>query len=115
MVSEVIYPTLLIIKSLISHKAHKEIMIQTNKLFVVLLITTVLSIGSMSILLNTVKAQEEQSFSATLSGKEEVPSTESNSTGTAKFQVTTNDDNESQVSYWVNITGIREVNGSSHS
>ena len=64
----------------------------------------------MSILLNTVKAQEEQSFSATLSGKEEVPPTESNSTGTAKFQVTTNDDNESQVSYWVNITGIREVN-----
>jgi hypothetical protein len=85
-------------------------MIQTNKFFIILLITSVLSVGSMSILLSTVKAQEEQSFSATLSGKEEVPPTESNSTGTAKFQVTTNDDNESQVSYWVNITGIREVN-----
>ena len=64
----------------------------------------------MSILWNTVRAQEEQSFSATLSGKEEVPPTESNSTGMAKLQVTTNDDNESQVSYRVNITGIREVN-----
>ena len=85
-------------------------MIQTNKLFIVLLFTTVPSIGSMSILLNTVKAQEEQSFSATLSGKDEVPPTESNSTGTAKFQVTENNDNESQVSYWVNITGIKEVN-----
>jgi hypothetical protein len=85
-------------------------MIQNNKLFIILLFMSVLSVGSVSILLNTVKAQEEQSFSATLSGKEEVPPTESNSTGIAKFQVTTNNDNESQVSYWVNITGIKEVN-----
>lgn len=106
---DIAYPTG-IIKSLISHEAHKEIMIQTNKIFIILLITSVLSVGSMSILWNTVRAQEEQSFSATLSGKEEVPPTESNSTGTAKLQVTKNDDNESQVSYWVNITGIKEVN-----
>jgi hypothetical protein len=85
-------------------------MIQNNKLFIILLFTSVLSVGSVSILLNTVKAQEGQSFSATLSGNEEVPPTESNSTGTAKFQVTKNNDNESQVSYWVNITGIKEVN-----
>lgn len=61
----------------------------------------------MSILLNTVRAQEGQSFSATLSGNDEVPPTESNSTGTAKFQV---NENNSQVSYWVNITGIKKVN-----
>jgi CHRD domain len=85
-------------------------MIHNNKLFIVLLFTSVLSIGSVSILLNTVKAQEGQSFSAALSGNEEVPPTESNSTGTAKFQETKNNDNESQVSYWVNITGIKEVN-----
>ena len=85
-------------------------MIQNNKLLMIVLFTSILSVGSVSILLNTVKAQEGQSFSATLSGKDEVPPTESNSTGTAKFQVNQNKDNESQVSYWVNITGIKKVN-----
>ena len=73
----------------------------------IVLFTSVLSVGSVSILLNTAKAQEGQSFSATLSGSDEVPPTESNSTGTAKFQV---NENNSQVSYWVNITGIKKVN-----
>jgi hypothetical protein len=85
-------------------------MIQNNKLFIIVLFTSLLSVGSVSILLNTVRAQEGQSFSATLSGNDEVPPTESNSTGIAKIQVTKNNDNESQVSYWVNITGIKEVN-----
>jgi hypothetical protein len=82
-------------------------MMQNNKLLMIVLFTSLLSVGSVSILLNTVKAQEGQSFSATLSGKDEVPPTESNSTGTAKFQV---NENNSQVSYWVNITGIKKVN-----
>jgi len=82
-------------------------MIHNNKLLIIVLFASVLSVGSVSILLNTVKAQEGQSFSATLSGKDEVPPTESNSTGTAKFQV---NENNSQVSYWVNITGIKKVN-----
>jgi hypothetical protein len=82
-------------------------MIQNNKLLMIVLFTSVLSVGSVSILLNTVRAQEGQSFFATLSGKDEVPPTESNSTGTAKFQV---NENNSQVSYWVNITGIKKVN-----
>ena len=73
----------------------------------IVLFTSILSVGSVSILLNTAKAQEGQSFSATLSGKDEVPPTESNSTGTAKFQV---NENNSQVSYLVNITGIKKVN-----
>ena len=85
-------------------------MIQKNRLFMIILFISVLSVGSVSILLNTVKAQEGQSFSATLSGKDEVPPTESNSTGTAKFQVSQNKDNDSQVSFWVNITGIKNVN-----
>ncbi|MGB8189993.1 MAG: CHRD domain-containing protein, partial [Nitrososphaeraceae archaeon] len=61
------------------------------------------------IVLNSAKvqAQEGQTFSASLSGKDEVPPTESNSTGTAKFQV---DENSSQVSYWVNVTGIKKIN-----
>ena len=52
-------------------------MIQKNRLFIVILFISVLSVGSVSILLNTVKAQEGQSFSATLSGSDEVPPTES--------------------------------------
>jgi hypothetical protein len=82
-------------------------MIQKNRLFIVILFISVLSVGSVSILLNTVKAQEGQSFSATLSGSDEVPPTESNSTGTANFKV---NDNNSQLSYWLNITGIKKVN-----
>src|SRR6185503_18926260 len=87
-------------------------MTQKNTLAIIAVLAAVLSVSTFSIVLNSAKvqAQEEQSFSATLSGNEEVPPTESNSTGTAKFQVTENNDNESQVSYWVNITGIKEVN-----
>ena len=87
-------------------------MTQKNTLAIIAVIAAVLSVSTFSIVLNSAKvqAQEEQSFSAALSGSEEVPPTESNSTGTAKFQVTENNDNESQVSYWVNITGIKEVN-----
>ena len=87
-------------------------MTQKNTLAIIAVLAAVLSVSTFSIVLNSaeVQAQEEQSFSAALSGSDEVPPTESNSTGTAKFQVTENNDNESQVSYWVNITGIREVN-----
>ena len=82
-------------------------MIHNNKLLIIVLFASVLSVGSVSVLSNTARAQEGQSFSATLSGKDEVPPTESNSTGTAKFQV---NENNSQISYWVNITGIKKVN-----
>ena len=70
---------------------------------------SVLSVSTFSIVLNSAKiqAQEGQTFSTSLSGKDEVPPTESNSTGTAKFQV---DENSSQVSYWVNVTGIKKIN-----
>ena len=72
-------------------------------------LAAVLSVSTFSIVLNSAKvqAQEGQTFSASLSGKDEVPPTESNSTGTAKFQV---DENSSQVSYWVNVTGIKKIN-----
>ena len=74
----------------------------TKKIIAVL--AAVLSVSTFSIVINSAKvqAQEGQTFSASLSGKDEVPPTESNSTGTAKFQV---DENSSQVSYWVNVTG----------
>ena len=84
-------------------------MIQKNKLAIIAVLAAVLSVSTFSIVLNSAKvqAQEGQTFSASLSGKDEVPPTESNSTGTAKFQV---DENSSQVSYWVNVTGIKKIN-----
>ena len=84
-------------------------MTQKNTLAIIAVLAAVLSVGTFSIVLNSVKvqAQEGQTFSASLSGKDEVPPTESNSTGTAKFQV---DKNSSQVSYWVNVTGIKKIN-----
>jgi len=84
-------------------------MTQKNTLAIIAVLAAVLSVGTFSIVLNSAKvqAQEGQTFSASLSGKDEVPPTESNSTGTAKFQV---DENSSQVSYWVNVTGIKEIN-----
>jgi hypothetical protein len=82
---------------------------QKNTLAIIAVLAAVLSVSTFSIVLNSAKvqAQEGQTFSASLSGKDEVPPTESNSTGTAKFQV---DENSSQVSYWVNVTGIKKIN-----
>jgi hypothetical protein len=47
--------------------------------------------------------QGVQSFSAALSGS----ANKSNSTGTAKFLV---NENNSQISYWINVTGIKKIN-----
>jgi hypothetical protein len=84
-------------------------MTQKNTLAIIAVLAAVLSVSTFSIVLNSAKvqAQEGQTFSATLSGKDEVPPTKSNSTGTAKFQV---NENSSQVSYWVNVTGIKKIN-----
>src|SRR6476660_10101592 len=84
-------------------------MTQKNTLAIIAVLAAVLSVSTFSIVLNSAKvqAQEGQTFSASLSDKDEVPPTESNSTGTAKFQV---DENSSQVSYWVNVTGIKKIN-----
>ena len=79
-------------------------MVQKNNVFILLLLTSALSVGLMSILLSTSKAQEgAQTFTATLEGSEN----KSNSTGTAKFQV---NDNNSKISYWLNVTGIKKIN-----
>jgi CHRD domain len=68
-----------------------------------------ISIGGVSPSLNLIQAQEEgESFSASLSGKEEVPPTGSSATGWAKFLT---DVNGTQVSYWVNMTGLNQITG----
>jgi CHRD domain-containing protein len=59
--------------------------------------------------LNSIRAQEGEIFSSNLSGKDEVPPTSSNAVGWAKFQT---NDNGTQISYWLNITGLNKITGS---
>ena len=69
---------------------------------------TILLLGIVAMILNsaTGQAQKAQTFSATLSGKDEVPPTKSIANGTAKFLV---NENDSQISYWVNLTGLKKI------
>ena len=83
-------------------------MSQQHKLYIISLIAAIISIGAVSMSLSSILAQEGETFSASLSGKDAVPPTESSATGWAKFQT---DDNGTQVSYWVNITGLNEIGG----
>lgn len=68
----------------------------------------VLLLGIVAMFLNsaTIQAQKAHTFSATLSGKDEVPPTKSIANGTAKFLV---NENDSQISYWVNLTGLKKI------
>jgi hypothetical protein len=78
-------------------------------LSLVTVLAIVISIGAVSLSLNLIQAQDEgETFSASLSGKEEVPPTESSASGWAKFVT---DVNGTQVSYWVNITGLNQITG----
>ena len=61
-------------------------MSQQHKLSITTIIAAIISIGAVSISFSSIQAQEGETFSASLSGKEEVPPTESSATGLAKFQ-----------------------------
>lgn len=79
-----------------------------HKLPILAILVAILSIAAISLSFSSIQAQEGETFSASLSGKDEVPSTQSNATGLAKFQT---DENGTQVSYWLNITGLNEITG----
>ncbi len=68
----------------------------------------ILLLGIVVMILNSasVQAQKAHTFSATLSGKDEVPPTKSIANGTTKFLV---NENDSQISYWVNLTGLKKI------
>jgi hypothetical protein len=84
-------------------------MSQYRILYIITALAVVISISAASMSLNLIQAQEEgESFSASLSGKEEVPPTESSASGWAKFLT---DANGTQVSYWVNLTGLNQITG----
>lgn len=83
-------------------------MSQQHKLPIIPILAAILSIAAISLFLVSVQAQEGETFSASLSGKDEVPATQSTATGLAKFQT---DENGTQVSYWLNVTGLGEITG----
>jgi hypothetical protein len=83
-------------------------MSQQHILSIVAVLAIIISIGAVSLSLNLIQAQEGETFSASLSGKDEVPPTESSATGWAKFLT---DVSGTQVSYWVNMTGLNEITG----
>jgi hypothetical protein len=73
---------------------------------VVSVFAAVLLVATTATVLNLARVQGQQgvqSFTATLSGS----ANKSNSTGAAKFLV---NDNNSQISYWINVTGIKKIN-----
>ena len=80
--------------------------IYKRKFLILIIVASVLPATSVSILPNTVKGQDQHAFSAVLSGKNEVPPTNPNSAGLATFRLS---DNTSQISYSVNISGIKKA------
>ena len=81
---------------------------QQRMLSILTILSAIISISAVAGSLGSLQAQEGETFSATLSGKEEVPPTDSSATGWAKFQT---NDNGTQVSYWINLTGLNEITG----
>ena len=83
-------------------------MSQQHKLSIISVLAAILSIAAISLSFGSIEAQEGETFSASLSGNDEVPPTQSTATGLAKFQT---DENGTRVSYWLNISGLSEITG----
>jgi hypothetical protein len=77
-----------------------------TKFLITPMFAAILSMFVATTLVSSVSAQNAQDFSASLSGQNEVPPTESTANGTAKFQV---NDDSSEVSFWVNLSGLKQV------
>ena len=76
---------------------------------IIVLVAGIILASAALVSLNSVRAQEGEIFSSNLSGKDEVPPTSSSAVGWAKFQT---NDNGTQISYWLNITGLNKITGS---
>ena len=76
--------------------------------FMYIIVATLAVIATSFVATQQIQAQEGKMIITFLSGKDEVPPTESNATAWAKFQSV---DNDSQLSYWVSIVGLKEITG----
>lgn len=72
------------------------------------IVATLALIATSFVVTQQIQAQEGKMIITFLSGKDEVPPTESNASAWAKFQSV---DNGSQLSYWVSIVGLKEITG----
>jgi CHRD domain-containing protein len=81
-------------------------MLHKQLLSITAILAAIISIGAVSLSVYSIQAQEGETFSANLSGKNEVPPSESNATGWVKFQT-----DDKQVFYLTNITGLNELTG----
>ena len=72
------------------------------------IVATLAVIATSFVATQQIQAQEDKMIITFLSGKDEVPPTESNASAWAKFQSV---DNGSQLSYWVSIVGLKEITG----
>ena len=76
--------------------------------FMYTIVATLAVIATFFVASQQIQAQEGKMIITFLSGKDEVPPTESNASAWAKFQSVEND---SQLSYWVSIVGLKEITG----
>jgi len=76
--------------------------------FMYIIVATLAVIATSFVATQQIQAQEGKMIITFLSGKDEVPPTESNASAWAKFQSV---DNDSQLSYWVSIVGLKEITG----
>jgi len=74
----------------------------------IIIVATLAVIATSFVATQQIQAQEGKMIITFLSGKDEVPPTESNASAWAKFQSV---DNGSQLSYWVSIVGLKEITG----
>ncbi|HEY7110069.1 MAG TPA: CHRD domain-containing protein [Nitrososphaeraceae archaeon] len=81
-------------------------MIRNNTLIIFIIIASAISVMYLLDLPKSATGQEQQAFSAILSGKNEVTPTKPNSAGLATFQL---NENASMISYSVNLSGIKKV------
>ena len=72
------------------------------------IVATLAVIATSFVATQQIQAQEGKMIITFLSGKDEVPPTESNASAWAKFQSV---DNDSQLAYWVSIVGLKEITG----
>ncbi|MDW0180541.1 MAG: CHRD domain-containing protein [Nitrososphaeraceae archaeon] len=72
------------------------------------IVATLAVIATSFVVTQQIQAQEGKMIITFLSGKDEVPPTESDATAWAKFQSV---DNDSHLSYGVSIVGLKEITG----
>ena len=73
-----------------------------------IIVATLAVIATSFVATQQIQAQEGKMIITFLSGKDEVPPTESNASAWAKFQSV---DNDSHLSYGVSIVGLKEITG----